>query len=136
MENEHGRGPTHGPTTGHGGGDGHGHTDAHGRVDERQHVWDNPRNVKLLFNVFYAACAIVLVFDPLLGLVIDRHRGHAWESMLGFYPLYGFFGIVILVLVAKLMRAVLMRPEDYYDRSADGGADGGAGGSTDGSADG
>ena len=83
--------------------------------DERQHVWDNPRNVKLLFNVFYALCVILVVLDPLLDLVIDRHRGHAWESLLAFYPLYGFVGIVALVLIAKLMRRVLMRPEDYYD---------------------
>ncbi len=116
MADEHGRGPT----DGHGSVDGHGRADPHGRVDERQHVWDNPRNVKLLFNVFYALCAIVLVLDPVLGLVIDRHRGHAWESLLGFYPFYGFVGIVVLVLIAKLMRRALMRPEDYYDRGADG----------------
>ncbi len=79
--------------------------------DERQHVWDNPRNVKLLFNVFYAVCAIVVVLD----LVIDRHRDHPWESLLAFYPFYGFVGIVVLVLIAKQMRRVLMRPEDYYD---------------------
>jgi len=83
--------------------------------DERQHVWDDPRNVKLLFSVFYALCVILVVLDPLLGLVIDRHRDHDWESWLFFYPLYGFFGIVVLVLIAKLMRRVLMRPEDYYD---------------------
>ena len=83
--------------------------------DERQHVWDNPRNVKLLFNVFYVLCVILVVADPLLDLVIDRHRGHDWESLPEFYPLYGFVGIVVLVLIAKLMRRVLMRPEDYYD---------------------
>ncbi len=85
--------------------------------DERQHVWDNPRNVKRLFNVFYAVCIILLVLDPLLDLVIDRHRDHPWESLLAFYPLYGFVGIVVLVFLAKLMRRVLMRPEDYYDSS-------------------
>jgi len=79
--------------------------------DERQHVWDNPRNVKLLFNVFYAVCAIVVVLD----LVIPHEGHHSWERIVEFYPLYGFVGIVVLVLIAKLMRRVLMRPEDYYD---------------------
>ena len=78
---------------------------------ERQHVWDKPGNVKLLFNVFYALCAIVVVLD----LVIHRHEVHPWERLLAFYPLYGFIGIVILVLIAKQMRRVLMRPEDFYD---------------------
>ena len=79
--------------------------------DEREHVWDNPRNVKLLFSVFYAVCAIVVVLD----LVIPREGHHSWERIVEFYPLYGFVGIVVLVLIAKLMRRVLMRPEDYYD---------------------
>ena len=89
MTNEHGPGPG----------------------DERQHVWDNPRNVKRLFNVFYAACAVVVVLD----LVVERHEVHGWERFVEFYPFYGFVGIVLLVLIAKLMRRVLMRPEDYYD---------------------
>ena len=83
-------------------------------ADEQQHVWDKPRNVKLLFNVFYALCAIVVVLD----LVIPRgegHEVHSWERLLEFYPLYGFGGIVVLVLIAKQMRRALMRPEDYYD---------------------
>ena len=98
------------PVHDEGGGDGGGRA-----PEERQHVWDNPRNLKLLFNVFYALCVTLVVVDPLLDLVIDRHRGHTWESLIAFYPLYGFFGIVVLVLIAKVMRRVLMRPEDYYD---------------------
>jgi hypothetical protein len=82
-----------------------------GAPPEREHVWDKPRNVKLLFNVFYAVCAILVVLD----LVIPRDDHHAWERLPEFYPLYGFVGIVVLVLIAKLMRRVLMRPEDYYD---------------------
>jgi hypothetical protein len=82
-----------------------------GAPGERQHVWDKPRNVKLLFNVFYALCAVVVVLD----LVIHRHEVHPWERLVAFYPLYGFIGIVILVGIAKQMRCVLMRPEDYYD---------------------
>jgi len=91
----------------------HGHS---GATDERQHVWDNPRNVKLLFGVFYALCAIVAGLD----LVIHRHEVHVWERILGFYPLYGFVGIVLLVAIAKQMRRLLMRSEDYYDGYHDG----------------
>ena len=77
----------------------------------RQHFWDNPRNVKLVFNMFYAVCAILVVLD----LFIDRHEDHGLERLLAFYPLYGFVGIVVLVFMAKQMRRALMRPEDYYD---------------------
>jgi hypothetical protein len=33
----------------------------------------------------------------------------------GFYAIYGFVACVILVLVAKEMRKLVMRDEDYYD---------------------
>ena len=80
-------------------------------TDERQHVWDNPRNVNRLFNVFYACCVILVLLD----FMIQRHNVHDWENLFAFYPLYGFVGIWILVLIAKQMRRLLMRPEDYYE---------------------
>ena len=95
----------------HSGHSAHAEADHGGVAGERQHVWDNPRNVKLLFNGFYALCAILVVLD----LVIPREGHHSWERFLEFYPVYGFVGIVVLVLIAKVMRRVLMRPEDYYD---------------------
>ena len=38
------------------------------------------------------------------------------EHVFGFYGLLGFIACVVLVLAAKQLRKVLMRPEDYYDR--------------------
>jgi|TARA_B100000809_G_C15106718_1_gene519038 hypothetical protein len=94
----------------------HGHDEGHaGAPDERQHVWDNPKNVKLLFNVFYALCVILVVLGLIPRQEVPGHEGHPLEGFFAFYPLYGFVGIVLLVLIAKLMRRVLMRPEDYYD---------------------
>ena len=40
----------------------------------------------------------------------------AIEHVFGFYGLFGFVACVALVLIAKQLRRVLMRPEDYYDR--------------------
>ena len=62
---------------GHGHDDGNGHGDAHvGAPDERQHVWDNPRNVKLLFNVFYALCVILVVLGLIPRQEVPSHEGH------------------------------------------------------------
>ena len=33
-----------------------------------------------------------------------------------FYAVYGFVACVALVLAAKVLRRVVMRPEDYYDQ--------------------
>ena len=78
---------------------------------EKQYVFDKPRNVKRVLRILYAACAALLAVD----LIFHRHIFHDWEALFGFYPLYGFVGCALLVLIAKEMRKVLMRREDYYD---------------------
>lgn len=76
-----------------------------------EHFFDKPKNVKRLFMAFYMLCGLLVVAD----FFVDRHDYHPWERLLAFYPLYGFVGIVFLVYVAKLLRHIVMRPEDYYD---------------------
>lgn len=78
---------------------------------ERQHIFDNPRNIKRLLGVFFTLCAVLLLLD----VVHHRHMIHAWEHLWGFYGIFGFMACVALVLIAKGLRKVLMRPEDYYD---------------------
>lgn len=79
--------------------------------DKKQHLFDKPENIKRLLRLLYICCAIALALD----FVIHRHTVHSWETLWGFYALYGFVGCVLLVLVAKWMRTFLMRPEDYYE---------------------
>ncbi|NHN36495.1 hypothetical protein G8764_04220 [Pseudomaricurvus alcaniphilus] len=71
-----------------------------------------PDNIKRILRVFYVCCAALLLLD----LVIHRHVEHPWERLIGFYPLYGFIGCVVLVLAAKAMRKLLMRDEHFYER--------------------
>ena len=78
--------------------------------NEKKYFFDNPKNVKHVLRALYVSC----VFLFLLDFAIHRHVIHSWETLWGFYPLYGFVGCVVLVLVAKWMRTFLMRSEDYY----------------------
>jgi len=87
------------------------HGTPHGAEQEKQHLFDKPQNVKRLFMAFYVLCAASVA----AGLFIEEVHHHPWENLPAFYPLYGFLGIVVLVYVAKLLRRVAMRPEDYYD---------------------
>ena len=80
--------------------------------DEREHFFDKPGNIRRTLHALYAVCAVLLLLD----VILHRHVVHSWEWLWGFYPLYGFVGCVVLVLVAKWMRTFLMRPEDYYER--------------------
>jgi len=77
----------------------------------KKHMFDDPKNIKRVIHALYAVCGISLLLD----FVIHRHVDHPWEGFFGFYAIYGFVACVILVLVAKEMRKLLMRREDYYD---------------------
>jgi len=79
--------------------------------DEKKYYFDKPENVSFTLRIFYAICGLLVVAD----IFIHRHTIHSWEDIFGFYTIYGFVACVTLVLVAKQMRKVLMRDEDYYD---------------------
>ena len=89
--------------------------------DEKQHFFDKPGNIRKVLLALYAICGVLLLLD----VIVHRHISHSWEWLWGFYPLYGFVGCVVLVLVAKWMRTFLMRDEDYYDRRDNGKQGGG-----------
>ena len=44
-----------------------------------------------------------------------EHHGFGFESWPGFYALFGFVACVSLVLAARELRKLVMRPEDYYE---------------------
>ena len=78
---------------------------------QKQHLFDNPRNVSRLLRGYYLICLLLLALD----FILHRHVVHSWEDLTGFYALFGFVACVTLVLIAKQMRKILKRKEDYYD---------------------
>lgn len=84
-------------------------------MNEKEYWLDKPKNIKLILRILYAICALLFAVD----FIHHRHAIHSWEDIFGFYALYGFFGCVVLVLVAKEMRKILMRDEDYYESVQD-----------------
>lgn len=80
----------------------------------KRHLFDDPRNVRQVVRGLVAACVVLVGLDALL----HRHVSHPLEGLFGFYALYGFVACVLLVLLAKEMRKLLMRQEDYYDPPA------------------
>ena len=82
--------------------------DRHG---EKQHLFDNPRNVKRLLRGFYSVCLLLIGLD----LVVHRHVAHGWESLAGFYAIFGFVAFVVIVYLGRFLRLFVKRDEDYYD---------------------
>ena len=78
---------------------------------EKKHLFDKPRNVSLVIRSLYIVCILLFLLD----FVLHRHVTNEWDGFKEFYALFGFIACVTLVLIAKQMRKILMRKEDYYD---------------------
>jgi hypothetical protein len=79
---------------------------------EKRYWLDDPRNVNRLVYGFYVVCALLLAID----VFVPKHGPFPIEHIYGFYGVFGFVACVALVLIAKQLRRVVMRPENYYDR--------------------
>ncbi len=95
---------------------------APGDRPERERFLDRPENVRKVLAVLYAICGVLLALD-LVNFVLQqleiadlRHGLRWWEGLPSYYSVYGFVACVALVLIAKQMRRVLRRDEDFYDR--------------------
>ena len=60
---------------------------------------------------FFTLCAVVLLWD----FFVDRDVHHPLEEWPILYPVFGFVGISLLILISKVLRRLVMRREDYYD---------------------
>ena len=76
---------------------------------------DNPKNINLIVWGLVILCIALFFIDGFY----KKHPHFDVEQLFGFYGVYGFFVCVALVLVAKALRKVLMRSEDYYDSQDD-----------------
>ncbi|MDA0998474.1 MAG: hypothetical protein O2944_09740 [Proteobacteria bacterium] len=83
----------------------------HHTEDTRKYWLDEKRNVMKLVYGLAVICGLSIVAE----FFVHRHIDHPWEVLFGFYGVYGFGACVILVLLAKELRKLIMRKEDYYD---------------------
>ncbi|MCK9275477.1 MAG: hypothetical protein M0P57_10335 [Syntrophales bacterium] len=75
-------------------------------------IFDNPKNVHFFLYIFYASLAVLLLVD----LFIPKHSHFKWESVPEFFAVYGFASCVSLIFIAKLLRRIVKRDENYYDK--------------------
>lgn len=80
-------------------------------MSDKPHFFDKPGNVQLVLTILYLTCGLLMLAD----FVVHRHVEHPLESLPGFYAVYGFVGCVSLVMVAKELRKLVKRREDFYD---------------------
>ena len=82
-------------------------------MESKPHYWlDSSENVTKLYRGLWIVCIALVAVD----LFVHRHEEFGFATLFGFHALYGFLACVALVLIAKQLRRVLMRDEDYYER--------------------
>lgn len=93
--------------------------------DESPGWFDRPENVRKILAGLFAGCGLLVLIDLIFWMTgFDKHPYLRWEKWPGFYAVYGFVACVVLVLVSKyVLRPLVMRDEDYYERNVEGGDD-------------
>ena len=79
---------------------------------EKKYWLDGPRNVRKIVYALCLLCAVLLVTD----LLYHKHPHFEFEKRFGFFCWFSFIAGVCLVLGSRVMRKLLQREEDYYDR--------------------
>ncbi|MDD9305175.1 MAG: hypothetical protein HUK40_23720 [Desulfobacter sp.] len=74
-------------------------------------IFDKPENVRRLLKGFFAALVLILIAEAF----VDMHAEFSVAHFFGFYAVFGFISYVTLIFVAKFLRKLIMRKEDYYD---------------------
>ena len=73
---------------------------------------DRSRHARTVVWAMGIACALLLAVEPL----VHKYGEFAFEEWFGFHALFGLAAGVLVVLLARLLRAVVQRPEDYHER--------------------
>lgn len=71
---------------------------------------ERPRNVTRIFRGLVLVCVAIGLAD----FLYHKHVHYDFEQWPGFYGVYGFVSCVGLVLLAKQLRRLIKRDEDYY----------------------
>ena len=72
-------------------------------------------------NKLFLGLALLCFALFLIDFTYHKHGHFHIEEIPGFYGAYGFFMFTALILVAKALRLLIKRPENYYgDKAIDG----------------
>jgi len=74
-------------------------------------IFDKPENVKKFLGFFYASLVVLLIVD----FFVHKHAEFPWEGATNFFAVYGFVSCVALIFIAKVLRLLVKRDEEYYD---------------------
>ena len=75
---------------------------------------DRPGSANKIFWALAVVCALLFLAD----FTYDKYGHFDVEKIPGFYGAFGFVMFTCLILLAKGLRVLIKRPEDYYGSKA------------------
>ena len=76
---------------------------------------DYPDAGKRFRTGFYLSLVVLLALDLAAYFLVPRHGHFPWEEVPFFNAAYGFTACVGLIFIARILRRIVRRREDYYD---------------------
>ena len=67
---------------------------------------------------FFKALVVAAVVVLAIGFIIPMHGEFEIEEFGGFFAIYGFVSLIVLLILARLLRVIAARPEDYYGEAS------------------
>tara|TARA_R110002049_G_scaffold27321_3_gene94459 strand:+ start:110664 stop:110939 length:276 start_codon:yes stop_codon:yes gene_type:complete len=78
-----------------------------------QSWFERPGNIRLMIGLLVLTCAGLVAADLFYE---NPHPHFDLEKTFGFQAWFGFVAFVAVVFLGRLLRLIIKRPEDYYDR--------------------
>lgn len=82
------------------------------RKPEKDHWLARPESIRIIWIISLGILGLTVLAD----LFIEHHPHFGIEGTFSFAAWFGFVSCVVLIAVAKLLGALLKRPDTYYDR--------------------
>ncbi len=81
----------------------------------RMMLWvDKPGSANKIFWGLAVGCVLLFLAD----FTYKKYGNFNIETLPGFYGILGFVAFIVLILIAKTLRVLIKRPEDYYGDKA------------------
>lgn len=74
--------------------------------------FDRPETVKWIWYGLVAVAGLLTASE----FLYEHHPHFGIDGVPEFYEVFGFVAFVAIVFAGRLLRTVIMRDEDYYDR--------------------
>ncbi len=72
------------------------------------------RLLGLVEKHFFKALVVGAVAALVAGFIIPMHGEFEIEEFGGFFAIYGFVSLIVLLILARILRTITARGEDYY----------------------